>query len=225
MSDTPTQVPFDVPLAFEAIAKSIAPFPKAAMFQLSEDGFSSLWEQLIACVLSIRTYDEVSGPAAERLFARARTPQETLQLTVEEIDALITPSTYHENKAPQILEMAQRVVAEYDGTLPADRDVIMSLRGVGPKCAALSLGIACGQPLISVDVHVHRVVNRWGIIATKTPEATMKKLQALLPETLWIDVNRLLMPFGKHLCTDHLPCCSTCPVLTMCEQRGVTKHR
>jgi endonuclease-3 len=81
------------------------------------------------------------------------------------------------------------------------------------------------MPGISVDVHVHRVVNRWGLVKTKTPEATMAALESSVPQKRWIDINRLLMPFGKHICVLHSPFCSTCPVLDFCRQVGVTKHR
>jgi endonuclease-3 len=87
------------------------------------------------------------------------------------------------------------------------------------------LGIACGQPFISVDIHVHRVTNRWGYVKASTPEKTMLALEAKFPPEHWIDINRLLVPFGKHICTGTLPKCSTCPVLEMCQQVGVKAHR
>ena len=219
------KIPFDIDVAFERVESAIAPFPKAALFQLKEDGFSSVFEQLIACLLSIRTYDEVAFPATKRLFGRARTPAQMLELSVEEIDALIRPCTYHENKAPQILGIAKRTVEEFGGELPCDQDVLTSLHGIGPKCANLTLGIACGMPFIGVDVHVHRVTNRWGFVQTKTPEKTMAALEGKLPREKWVDINRLLVPFGKHICTGDLPRCSTCPLLEMCPQIEVTKHR
>ena len=103
--------------------------------------------------------------------------------------------------------------------------VLLGLRGVGPKCANLVLGIACGQARIGVDVHVHRVTNRWGYVSASTPEKTMVELESRLPEEYWVEINRLLVPFGKHVCTGRLPKCSTCPVLDMCRQVGVTEHR
>jgi endonuclease-3 len=96
---------------------------------------------------------------------------------------------------------------------------------VGPKCANLALGIACGEQVISVDIHVHRVTNRWGYVQTKTPEQTMAALEKKLPKKHWLDINRLLVPFGKHICTGQSPKCSSCPVLEFCQQVGVTKHR
>ncbi|HEU0291368.1 MAG TPA: endonuclease III [Anaerolineales bacterium] len=217
--------PFDIDRALKVISKAVAPWPKAAMFELAEDGFNSPFEQLVACMISIRTYDEVSLPTARKLFTRARTPAEMVKLKPAEIDELIHACTFHERKAAQIHAVARRVLDEFDGNLPCDSEALLSFSGVGPKCANLVLGIACGQPFISVDIHVHRVTNRWGYIQASTPEKTMVALGAKLPRKHWIDINRLLVPFGKHICTGQLPKCSTCPVLDMCQQVGVKAHR
>ncbi|HXD09239.1 MAG TPA: endonuclease III [Anaerolineales bacterium] len=217
--------PFDIDLAVKLIDEAVRPFPKAAMFELAEEGFNSPFEQLIACMISIRTYDEVSLPTARRLFARARTPAEVSKLTVAEIASLINTSTFFERKAAQIHEIALRIIDEYDGNLPCDSETLLSFPGVGPKCANLVLGIACGQPSISVDIHVHRVTNRWGYVKASAPEKTMAAIETKLPREHWIDINRLLVPFGKHICTGERPHCSTCPVLEMCQQVGVKDHR
>jgi len=216
---------FDIDLALKLIGDAVRPFPKAAMFELAEEGFNSPFEQLVACMISIRTYDEVSLPTARRLFARARTPAQVSQLSIEEIDSLISTSTFHERKASQIHEIAKRILDEYDGNLPCDSDILRSFPGVGPKCANLVLGIACGQPSISVDIHVHRVTNRWGYVKASAPEKTMGALEAKLPREHWIDINRLLVPFGKHICTGERPHCSTCPVLDACQQVGVNARQ
>lgn len=217
--------PFDIDLAMRHIKIVVQPWPKAALFELAENGFTSTFEQLVACIISIRTYDEVTLPVSRKLFERARTPVEMNKLPYEELNNIIRTSTFHERKASQILEIARRVVDEFSGNLPCDRELLMSFAGVGPKCANLTLGIACGEPIISVDVHVHRVTNRWGYIQASTPEKTMLALEAKLPRKYWIEINRLLVPFGKHICTGSLPHCSTCPVLDICQQIGVKAHR
>ncbi|RIK38994.1 MAG: DNA lyase [Chloroflexi bacterium] len=217
--------PFDVDLVFERLRIAVAPYPPAAMFQLADEGYSSLFEQLIACILSIRTYDEVALPAAKRLFALARTPAAIAALTPAQIDAAIGDVTFHEAKAPQIHTIARAVVEEFGGELPPDAQLLQSFRGVGPKCTNLALGIAAGVPAISVDTHVHRVTNRWGYVETRTPEQTMKALAERLPQQYWIEINRLLVPFGKHICTGTRPHCSTCLLLNMCRQVDVTTHR
>jgi endonuclease-3 len=217
--------PFDIGLAVRRIRKAVKPWPKAALFELAEEGYHTAFEQLVACIISIRTYDEVTLPVSRKLFERARTPAEMSRLTYEELDAIIRPSTFHERKAGQILAIARQVLEEYDGEVPCDAQVLMSFAGVGPKCAHLVLGIACNEPFISVDVHVHRVTNRWGYVKASTPEKTMTALSEKLPRRYWIEINRLLVPFGKHICTGNLPHCSTCPVLEMCQQVGVKAHR
>jgi endonuclease III len=217
--------PFDIDEALRRIDKAVEPYPKAALFELAEAGFSTPFEQLIACIISIRTYDEVMLPTALKLFARARTPLEVSELTAQEIDAIIRAATFHEGKAEQIHAIAKRVVEEFDGDLPCDEGVLLSFKGVGPKCANLVLGIACNQPKIGVDIHVHRVTNRWGYVAASTPEKSMAALIGKLPRRHWVEINRLLVPFGKHLCTGSRPKCSTCPVLEMCQQVGVDSPR
>ena len=217
--------PFEIDEAMKRLRNAVKPYAKAAMFELAEDGFSSPFEQLVACIISIRTYDEVMIETARRLFAVARTPAEVSQLTPLQINELIHDSTFHEGKAYQIHAIAERVVMEYGGELPCDEEVMLSFKGVGPKCANLVLGIACGQPKIGVDIHVHRVTNRWGYVAAKTPEKTMVALMEKLPRKYWVEINRLLVPFGKHVCVGTRPFCSTCPLLDMCEQVGVTVSR
>jgi endonuclease-3 len=195
------------------------------MFALAEEGHATLFEQLIACILSIRTRDEVSLLAARRLLRAAREPAAVAKLSVRQIDGLIGDVSFHRAKAEQIHAIARQVADEYAGVLPCDDSVLRSFRGVGPKCAHLALGIACGQLRISVDVHVHRVTNRWGYVRTRTPEETMAALEQRLPPRHWVEINALLVPFGKHVCTGRLPKCSVCPVLDMCQQEGVTAHR
>lgn len=217
--------PFDVDLAVRRIREAVKPFPAAAMFELRDRGYATLFQQLVGCILSIRTRDEVSLPAALRLLQAAPTPEAMLRLTPARIGALVPDVRFHAAKARQIHELARRTVEEHHGELPCDAGVLRSFAGVGPKCANLALGVACGIPVIAVDVHVHRVTNRWGIVHASTPERTMTALQQVLPRRYWIEINRLLVPFGKHICTARMPKCSTCPVLDVCRQVGVTAHR
>jgi endonuclease-3 len=207
------------------VEEAVKPFPKAALFELAGEGFNSHFELLIACIISIRTLGEVMLLTARQLFARARTPEAILAMTPEAIDAIIRPCSFHERKARQIHAIARRVVEEYNSKLPCDEDILLSFEGVGPKCAHLVLGIAGGEPQIAVDIHVHRVTNRWGYVRGSTPEQTMAALEKILPRRYWVEINRLLVPFGKHICTGNLPRCSICPVLDTCQQVGVTRHR
>jgi endonuclease-3 len=217
--------PFDADAVVARLRTAVREFPDAAMFELYDRGHTSLFEQLVACILSIRTRDEVSLPTALRLFAAAQTPAAVASLTPGAIDALIRTSSFHEAKARQIHAIARRAVEEFRGELPCDAAVLTSFAGVGPKCAGLALGIACGQARIAVDVHVHRVTNRWGVVRTRAPEQTMVALEGVLPRRYWVEINRLLVPFGKHVCTGVRPRCSGCPVLEYCRQVGVTSNR
>ncbi|CAA9582235.1 Endonuclease III [uncultured Synechococcales cyanobacterium] len=213
--------PFDIELAIQHLQNAVQPFPKAALFELVDQGYCSPFEVLIACIISIRTRDEITIPVAHRLFNEARTAVAISSLTPGTINELIKACTFPEPKARQIQTIACRLVNSYAGTLPCNAEVLLSLPGVGPKCANLVLGIACNQPRIGVDIHVHRVTNRWGYIHARTPEKTLVALEAKLPQTYWVEINRLLVPFGKHICTGHSPRCATCPVLEMCQQVGV----
>lgn len=217
--------PFEIDVAMERIREAVQPFPKAAMFELRDDGYASPFEQLIACLLSVRTRDETSVVAARRLFEIARAPDALAEMDPDAIDALIPDVTFHERKAVQIRDIARRVRDEFGGELPCDDETMRSFSGIGPKCTNLVLGVACDQKRISVDIHVHRVTNRWGYVRASTPEKTMVALEAVLPERYWIEINERLVPFGKHICTGVRPKCSTCPVLDMCQQVGVTEHR
>lgn len=216
---------FDVHAVLRRIRAAVAEHADAAMFDLAERGFRTVFQQLVACIVSIRTRDEVSLPVSIRLLERAPTPELMAKLSPARIDALIRESSFHEGKAVQIRDIARRTVEEFGGELPCDFDVLTSFRGVGPKCANLTMGVACGAERISVDIHVHRVTNRWGYVSSSSPEGTMRALEEKLPRQYWIEINRLLVPFGKHICTGQLPKCSTCPVLEYCRQVGVVGHR
>ena len=221
----PRKRPFDIDEVLSRIRQTVPAFADAAMFDLAERGHHGLFAQLVACIISIRTLDEVSLPASLRLLGQAPDAASVAALSAQEIDALIRPSTFHERKARQILEIARRTLAEHGGELPCEYAVLTSFSGVGPKCASLALGIACGGAHIAVDVHVHRVTNRWGYVRTSHPDATMEALKRTLPPSYWVEINRLLVPFGKHVCTRVRPHCSTCPVLEYCRQVGVTTPR
>ena len=223
--EAPAKHPFDIEVAIDRIRDAVISYPKAALFELAEEGFDSPFELLVACIISIRTRDETTLLCARRLFVLARTAAAVRQLRPEAIDTAIGACAFHDAKAGQIHAIARQVVVTHGGELPCDDDLLRSFRGVGPKCANLVLGIACHQPRISVDIHVHRVTNRWGYVQARTVEQTMAMLEAKLPRDYWVEINRLLVPFGKHLCTGARPRCSACPILDMCRQVGVTSHR
>jgi endonuclease-3 len=217
--------PFDIDVAIGRVREADKPFPRAMLFQLFDDGHTSAFEMLVACLISVRTRDETSLAMAQALFARARTPAEMAELDINDIDALISKCAFHLVKSEQINTMARLILEEHNGELPCSFEVMTSYPGIGPKCANLALAIACNQPRIGVDIHVHRITNRWGYVTTPTPEATLHVLEAMLPKKYWVEINALLVPFGKHICTPVGPRCSTCPLVNMCAQRGVASSR
>lgn len=209
----------------DRIRKAVEPYPKAMLFELYERGYRSPFEQLVACLLSIRTLDEVSLKVALQLLARATNPEDILKIPEQELAEIVRPCTFPGQKAASLRRISQKIMSDFKGRAPRDFEGLTSLPGIGPKCANLVLGIACGKPKIGVDIHVHRVTNRWGYISAPTPEKSLKELEGRLPKDKWVEINELLVPFGKHICTGRMPKCSVCPVLEECEQVGVVKHR
>jgi endonuclease-3 len=214
---------YDLPEMVRRLRAEVKAYADAAMFELRDRGYGSVFQQLVACIISIRTRDEVSLPLSLALLERAPTAGAMVKLGVDGIARLIASSTFAEAKAAQIHAIAERTATEFGGELPADVGVLTSFKGVGPKCANLALGVATGEAGIAVDIHVHRVTNRWGLVAAPTPERTMGALEQVLPRRYWVEINRLLVPFGKHVCTGAMPKCSRCPVLEYCRQVGVTQ--
>ncbi len=182
--------PFDPKKAIELLRQAVADLPAPSMFALRARGYGSLFQQLVACMISVRTYEEVSLPASIRLLERAPTAADVMALNVDDIDRLIAPSTFHERKAVQILEIARVTTTQFDGDMPCDEATVLAFSGIGPKCAALALGIACGQERLPVDIHVHRVANRWGVVRTRTPEQTQLALQEAFPSRYWLEAQR-----------------------------------
>jgi endonuclease-3 len=180
---------------------------------------------LVACVISLRTKDEVTAQASARLFAVAATPEALGRLPERRIAKLIFPAGFYNTKARQIREIARRIAREHDGRVPADREALLEFPGVGRKTANLVLGLGFGIPAICVDTHVHRISNRLGLVRTKTPEETEHALERVLPERLWIEINDLLVTFGQNVCHPTSPRCSTCPLAGRCPRVGVTRSR
>ena len=217
--------PFDIDEVFARLRRVTAGLPKAAMFELRDRGYSSPFEQLVASLISARTRDETTIRVCLRLFTVARTPEDLAKLDESKLVELLHGATFPEPKARDLKQIACRVLEEHGGHVPDTMEGLMAFSGVGPKIAALTLAVAFNRPAIAVDVHVHRVCNRWGYVATSSPENTMKALAARLPERYWIEINERLVPFGKFVCTGIRPKCSTCALLSMCRQVDVVNPR
>ncbi|MDE3019195.1 MAG: endonuclease III [Nitrospirota bacterium] len=180
---------------------------------------------LIACVLSLRTKDKTTAEASQRLFALASDPATMVQLPLRRIETAIYPVGFYRTKAKQIREICRRLLDVYGGSVPDEIDALLTLKGVGRKTANLVVTVGYQKPGICVDIHVHRISNRWGYIKTKTPEESEQALRRKLPRQYWITYNDLLVPFGQNICQPVSPWCSKCKLVAYCDRKGVTKSR
>ena len=180
---------------------------------------------LVSTILSARTKDETTAAAVTRLFARAENPQELDQLSQEEIRELIYPVGFHNTKAKHLKELPAALALHFGGEVPSEIDELLKLPGVGRKTANLVRAVAFQLPAICVDVHVHRICNRWGYIQTKNPLESEMALRAKLPERHWLNINSYVVAFGQNLCTPRKPNCEICPIYQYCQRIGVERPK
>ena len=180
---------------------------------------------LVGCVISLRTKDEVSYPATERLFAKATRPGGMEKLTEAVIAKAIYPAGFYRTKARQIRAISKILIDRHDGAVPRTIDELLTLPGVGRKTANLTVTLGFGKPGICVDTHVHRIVNRLGWVVTKKPDDTERELRRLLPRRWWIPINETLVRHGQQVCKPISPLCSTCVVERRCRRVGVARSR
>lgn len=179
------------------------------------------YKVLVACVLSLRTKDEVMIPASERLFAVADTPQKMIELTPETIEKLVFPCGFYKTKARSIIEFSQMLIDDFGGRTPHTIEELLTLKGVGRKTANLVVGLGHGLPAICVDTHVHRICNRMGYIATQTPEQTEDALREKLPLPYWKVINTVMVLHGQQTCKPIGPRCDVCAVADLCQKIDV----
>lgn len=180
---------------------------------------------LVSTLLSLRTKDKVTLEASQRLLEKAPTAATLLSLTEEEIQTLIYPVGFYRVKARNLKQIAYQLIDRFQGEVPADRQLLLSLPGVGRKTANLVLNLGFGIPAICVDTHVHRISNRLGWVRTRTPEQTEYALMEVLPQRYWIPLNEVLVAYGQRVCTPQSPFCSTCPLERECPKVGVGRRR
>jgi endonuclease-3 len=190
-----------------------------------EEKTRSPFRLLVACVISLRTKDEVTAEASRRLFAIAPDPKRLAELDVGRIAKAIYPGGFCHTKARQLKDIGRILRDEYSGEVPADESPLLALPGVGRKTANLVLGLGFDIPAICVDTHVHRISNRLGLVETKTPEQTERALNEVLPRDLWVPINDLLVTFGQNRCHPTSPRCTDCPLSDLCPRIGVSRHR
>lgn len=180
---------------------------------------------LVSCILSLRTRDQTTAEASARLFGIADTAAQMAQLGLDRIEEAIYPVGFYRVKARQILEICRELCEKHEGRLPDGLEELLKFKGVGRKTANLVLTLGFGKPGICVDIHVHRICNRWGYLSTRTPEQTETALRKKLPPEYWIIINDLLVTFGQNQCTPVSPRCSSCPLYSLCDRVAVIKYR
>lgn len=180
---------------------------------------------LVSCILSLRTKDEVTYPATERLFAKASDPEAMLKLTSAAIAKAIYPAGFYRTKADQIRAISGMLLSHHGGQVPNTIEELLRLPGVGRKTANLTVTLGFGKPGICVDTHVHRIANRLGWVETTTPDDTEAALRIGLPKRWWIPINETLVRHGQQVCKPISPVCSACAVARACRKIGVDRRR
>lgn len=193
--------------------------------RISQQEKSDPYLVLIGTLLSLRTKDETTEKAMEKLIKRAKTPQELLKIPEEELQKLIYPVGFYRIKSRTLRDVSEIIINKYAGQVPDSIDELLTIKGIGRKTANLVITEGFGKPGICVDTHVHRISNRLGVVSTKNPHETEESLRRVLPKQYWIIYNTLLVTFGKRICKPISPLCSTCSLSQICKNIGVGLHR
>lgn len=180
---------------------------------------------LISCLLSLRARDVMTYKVSLALFKKARTPQQFLDISQADLEKEIRAIGFYKKKAAVLKEVSKEILHRFGGHVPQTYDALRSIKGIGDKTANLVLGVAFHIPAICVDIHVHRISNRLGLVVTKTPQQTEKALKKILPPEYWIEFNALLVMWGQNICVPLSPWCSRCPIFDLCKREGVKKMR
>lgn len=183
------------------------------------------YQVLISCILSLRTKDQTTLDAAKRLFKIAPSCPDMVKLNKSRIERLIYPVGFYRTKAAVILDASRRILKDFSGRVPNNRDLLLGFKGVGRKTANLVLGLGYNIPAICVDTHVHRISNRLGWVNTRIPEETEAALVRIIPRREWIALNTTLVAFGQNICLPVSPFCSRCRISRFCVKKGIKRSR
>lgn len=173
---------------------------------------------LIGCILSLRTNDKTTYPATMRMLEIGKTPKDFAYCDLEKLQQAIFPVGFYKNKARQIIELSKIIYEKMDSKVPDLIDELIKFNGVGRKTANLVMTKGFDKPAICVDVHVHRISNRMGLVCTKEPDETEFALRKTLPEKYWKDINTQFVTLGQNICKPQGPRCSICPVRDFCSK-------
>jgi endonuclease-3 len=182
----------------------------------AEDPFRTL----VSTILSARTRDSVTEAVSDRLFLVYPDAKSLARARYGSVAKIIRPVNYYKGKAKNIIAASKRIVSKYEAVVPRTYSELMDLPGVGRKTAGCVLVYGFNLPAIPVDVHVHRISNRIGLVKTKRPEDTEVELRKLYGEGDWLLVNELFVSFGQTTCLPRRPRCESCPVAKLCDYRS-----
>jgi len=205
--------------------QTLFPNDVPAITKISQKEQNDPYLVLIGTLLSLRTKDETTEIAMEKLTKRAKTPQELLKIPEVELQKIIYPVGFYRNKSRTLRDVSEIIIDKYGGQVPDSIDELLTIKGVGRKTANLVITEGFGKPGICVDTHVHRISNRLGIVSTRNPHETEESLRKVLPGQYWIIYNTLLVTFGKRVCKPISPLCSTCELSWTCKKITVDRHR
>ena len=178
--------------------------------------FHNPYTLLVAVMLSAQSTDKGVNKATQELFKIADTPQKMLSLGIDELKKHIKTIGLYNNKAKNIMEMSRQLAADFNGEVPANRDILTTLAGVGRKTANVVMNVWFKQPTLAVDTHVMRISHRLDFSQGKTPFEVEKDLLKVLPENLIINTNHWLVLFGRYICKAQRPLCEQCPINSYC---------
>jgi len=180
------------------------------------------WQLLVAVVLSAQSTDVGVNKVTPRLFARFKNVQAFAKAESGQVEPFIQSLGFFRNKAKSLVAAARKVVADFQGAVPGDREKLEQIPGVGPKSAAVIMANAFGEPAIAVDTHVGRIARRLGLTKQKDPSKVEIELEKLLPKARWIEAHHAFIWHGRRICVARKPCCTQCPVTERCPRVGVT---
>jgi len=189
----------------------------------TELAYGTPFELLVAVVLSAQATDKSVNAATAKLFPVANTPAKMVALGVKGIEPYIRSIGLYPTKAKNVIELSRLLLANHGGEVPASREALESLPGVGRKTANVVLNTAFGQTTVAVDTHIFRVANRTGIAPGKDPREVEEKLIKLVPAEFLRNTHHWLILHGRYICVARKPACPECLIRDLCEFKGKTK--
>ncbi len=174
---------------------------------------------LISTIISLRTRDAVTRMVSRQVLAKVPDIDAMISIDTKELEQLLRPAGFYRQKAGQMKRIARILKNDFKGRIPESMDSLLSLPGVGRKTANFVMGMVFGVPSICVDVHVHRISNRLGLVNTQSPAETEFALQKLFPKAEWTGINHIMVRFGQRICRPAKPLCHECPLCDQCPSR------